>query len=236
MTNESDQYKELRKLTDIMERQTDTKQGYFNQVVVIKKLAQLTGYEDQQVYKEIKIQKENLQTVKETMQEADVMNLGYKRYIKQTESYIEQLQTLREENDRFRVYIGLILVGIGDKLKGLATDHELAQIIGCNIRRIEEARKSYHDKNWSWPDKMSFLHFALDVENVEGSNDLDWKEGLLFELLLEYTTFLLTTTNEGKKAGKKIIDKLVYEEGLKTYRKKEDGQLEEHYPDLKLMD
>jgi len=228
--NKGMNYQSIEKLVKLMERQPNTKNGYFNQIVAIKRMAKMAEVEDKKTFHEIKLTREDLEWLKKL----DISPKAFKECESRKQEYINRLERSREAISKFRVSLGYKLIELCDELEDLATDHELTQVVGCNVNRMKEARKNY-DSICKKGKKISFLNYALDIENIESNGSSGWKEGLLFDLLFECAIHFLFETEEGKEVKKKFTDHLIYEEGLQTYTLGADGELRENYPKPKLI-
>ena len=227
-------FDKVRSLVDDMERQPENKEGYLEKLKIIKQISEMTAQEDKEAYNEIEKVEAKLTNVKREIESFDIIPQAYKELEEGLKLELESLRKLREHMEGMNSILGQALIEISDNLEDDITAPELAEIIDCPVSRVEEAKENY--KQSERKEKISFIHYAIDFENVEGERGADWKEGLLFTVLTDMMMNFLTKTKEGKEAGQKLINHLVYEEGLTTYKKNEAGELVEDYPKLKLID
>lgn len=225
----------FKKLVDIMERQPRTKQGYFNQLVCIKRLARITGQENKDTLEEMKIIEEDIEVIAEHFKDVDIVPNKTKEILRIRKDEIKSLNKIREAVKIINSSLGNRIIKISDELDKLeVTAHELAQVVGCPVNKMEEAKKECEQEDT----EVSFLHYAIFIFGVETSKEgkkWRYKDGLLFDLIIALMMFIMTKTKKGKEAGEKLTDYLVYEEGLNVYKKGADGILKKCYPKPKLI-
>ncbi|TDX44590.1 hypothetical protein [Orenia marismortui] len=201
----------LIRLVDIMEKQPFDKQGGLNAVVAIKKIAKITSGERLK----LRNRRRELQDI---LEYSDITNNDIQTEIEHLEKGIESIREMR-------LSVANILIEMCDLLDDSGiTDHELSQIIGCAHKEIQRARKTYDSND------INFCEYALSIYGVDAE-----REGYLFELLVDRMRHYFIRTREGREAGQKVMDELIYKEGLKAYTVTPNGELKENYPELKLV-
>ena len=230
----------LRKLADILERQPDTKQGYFNQFVAIKRIARDTKEELDEIYRTIREEKEELKRALKEQEQADIKHNAYTEYINSAKRYINRQEEFKQSMERLRASTGMQLEDILQKFAEYGvTDHELAQLVGCPVENVKEARREYEEYKQDKGGKkvnMNFYRYAIDIYNIERRDrELGWKEGALFELLTDLLMWFIYNNPEVKEKTDKWMNRFLLENDITTYKMNEDGELEECPPDPQLV-
>jgi len=228
-------YKELRKLSYIVDNQPNTKKGLCNTFVCYKFIVKfendiLNDFRSKQ--KDVKFE---LQELKQIIENSDIVNKDVERkFYDLSEISREFLRAIEEAKEIKYNLANLFVDLLEDMEKAGVTNHEFAQLVGCPVENINQAETKYQD--WDLDD-IGFFEYCISEYNVERrKRNSDWKQGILFEFLTDRLMWAINNIDEVKKKSEEFLEKEMMKEDIDMFTKNKNGELEKYYPEPKLIE
>lgn len=182
-------------------------------------------------------------TLKENLEAETAKTFKNQHVIADLEAQISVLDGARKEYDRLLNDIGVLLFELLPLYeKAGASDHDFAQLINCNTKKMEQLRAYFNENDGqghSFFVNAVFIYHAEQPIEREKEPFVIYSDLPFFDAMTHHFMETMRTNPKMKKAVDDALDNIIPELRAHQYTmtEGENGEitLEKHYPPLKLV-